>query len=260
MRIAILEDDPSQLELLSNWVTAAGHHPVPFERAEAFLNAMPQQQFEMLIFDWNLPDAAGIEILKQVRQTSKVPVLFCTARAAQDDVLKGLREGADDYLIKPLRRLELLARIEAVARRARKKQATNGAFEASEFRVDCESRTITRDGAVIELTAKDFDLAVLFFRNVGRLLSRAHIHQAVWGATGAITSRTLDTHVSRIRNKVGLLPAHGWHLQSVYAHGYRLEQVARDASVETQREVGVTPQRSAVSLNLPSSTWSDQGG
>jgi len=230
MRIAILEDDPSQLELLSHWVTAAGHHPVPFERGEALLKAIPQQQFEMLILDWNLPDAPGIEILKRLRQTSKVPVLFCTARAAQDDVVKGFREGADDYLIKPLRRLELLARIEAVARRARKRQATNEVFEVNQLRVDCESRTITRDGAVIELTAKDFDLAVLFLRNVGRLLSRTHIHEAVWGMTGA-TSRTLDTHVSRIRSRLGLLRAHGWHLTSIYKHGYRLEQVERDACV-----------------------------
>jgi two-component system response regulator RegX3 len=96
---------------------------------------------------------------------------------------------------------------------------------------DCESRTITRDGAVIELTAKDFDLAVLFLRNVGRLLSRAHIHEAVWGRTGAITSRTLDSHVYRIRNRLGLLRTHGWHLTSVYKHGYRLEQVERDACV-----------------------------
>jgi len=195
------------------------------------LKAIPQQQFEMLILDWNLPDAPGIEILKRVRQTSKVPVLFCTARAAQDDVVKGFREGADGYLIKPLPRLELLARIEVVARRARKKQAPNEVFEANELRVDCESRTITRGGTVIELTAKDFDLAVLFLRNVGRLLSRAHIHEAVWGRIGPITSRTLDSHVHRIRNSLGLLRTHGWHLTSVYKHGYRLEQVGRDACV-----------------------------
>jgi len=191
------------------------------------LKAISQQQFEMLILDWNLPDAPGIEILKLLRQTSKVPVLFCTARAAQDDVVKGFREGADGYLIKPLRRLELLARIEAVARRARKRQATNEVFEVNQLRVDCESRTITRDGVVIELTAKDFDLAVLFLRNVGRLLSRTHIHEAVWGMTGVITSRPLDTHVSRIRNRLGLLRTYGWQLTSVYGHGYRLELIAR---------------------------------
>ena len=231
MRIAILEDDLTQLELISHWLTAAGHEPAPFERGEAFLNAVWEGQFEMLILDWNVPDATGIDVLRRVRQNSKVPVLFCTARADQDDVVKALREGADDYLIKPLRRLELLARIESVARRARKVQAKDEVFEVNELQVDCGSRTITRDGAILELSDKDFDLAVLFFRNVGRLLSRAHIHQSVWGPSGAVTSRTLDTHVSRIRSKLGLQPAQGWHLKSVYAHGYRLEQVARDAPV-----------------------------
>ena len=119
MRIAILEDDPSQLELFSHWLTLAGYEPRPFERGAAFLSAIHQEQFEMLILDWTLRDATGIDILRRVRQTSKVPVLLCTARDNQGDVVKALDEGADDYLIKPLRRMELLARIESVARRAR---------------------------------------------------------------------------------------------------------------------------------------------
>ena len=228
MRIAILEDDPSQLELLSHWVSVAGHQAVTFERGEDFLKAMGKEQFEILILDWNLPDATGIDILRRVRQTSKVPVLFCTARADQDDVVKALREGADDYLIKPLHRLELLARIESVARRGRSLQAQDEAFEVDDLRVDCVGRAISRDGAVFELTGKDFDLAVLFLRNLGRLLSRSHIHEAVWGTVGAVTSRTIDTYVSRIRNKLGLLPKNGWQLKSVHGHGYRLEQVRCD--------------------------------
>jgi DNA-binding response OmpR family regulator len=119
MRIAILEDDPSQLELFSHWLTLAGYEPLPFERGKDFLNAIGQEQFEMLILDWNLPDATGIDILRRVRQKSKVPVLFCTARDDQDDVVKALDEGADDYLIKPLRRMELVARIESGTRHGR---------------------------------------------------------------------------------------------------------------------------------------------
>jgi two-component system response regulator RegX3 len=231
MRIAILEDDPSQLELFSHWLTSAGYQPVQFERGADFLYAIGQEPFEMLIVDWNLPDATGIDILRRVRQTSKVPVLFCTARADQDDVVRALREGADDYLIKPLRRLELLARIESVARRARKVQDKDEVFELDEYKLDCSGRVVSRAGVVVELTDKDFDLAVLFFRNVGRLLSRRQIHEAVWGTIGVVTSRTLDTHVSRIRNKLGLMPRNGWQLKSVYAHGYRLQQVPREVHV-----------------------------
>src|SRR3954451_9154147 len=107
MRIAILEDDRSQLELLNHLLTSGGHHVVSFERGADLMLAMEQDRLEMLILDWNLPDANGIDILARIRQTSKIPVLFCTARGEQDDLVKALRTGADDYLIKPVRRLEL---------------------------------------------------------------------------------------------------------------------------------------------------------
>src|SRR4051794_4631452 len=150
MRIAIVEDDPSQLELVWQWLDASGHEGVAFQNAPAFLNGIRDNDFELLLLDWNLGEFSGLDLLSRIRQTSKIPVLFCTSRGEQDDAVKALRAGADDYLIKPLGRLELLARIEAVARRARKKKAANDVFEANELRVDCESRTITRDGAAIE--------------------------------------------------------------------------------------------------------------
>ncbi len=103
-----------------------------------------------------------------------------------------------------------------------------------EYRIDCAGGTITRDdGAPFDLTAKDFELAILLLRNVGRLLSRSHIHDAVWGRSTSVSSRSLDTHVSRIRNKLGLTPGNGWQLKAVYAHGYRLERTP--SNVRNQR-------------------------
>jgi two-component system, OmpR family, response regulator RegX3 len=225
MRIAVVEDDPSQLELVGHWLGLAGHEASSFQNADAFLSVMAQKQFEVLILDWNLGEVTGIDVLMQLRQISKIPVLFCTSRGGQEDVVKPLHGGADDYLIKPLRQLELLARIESATRRARKLQATEQAFTLERFLVDYASRTITRDhGAAFDLTTKDFELAALLLRNIGRLLSRSHIHDAVWGRGSSVSSRTLDTHVSRIRNKLGLIPSNGWQLKAVYAHGYRLEQ------------------------------------
>lgn len=230
MRIAILEDDRSQLELFTHWLTLAQHHAVSFERGEDLMVSIGQERFEMLILDWNLPDASGIDILTRVRQTSKVPVLFCTARGEQDDVVQALRAGADDYLIKPVRRLELSARIDSVARRANRVHAKDEVFEVNNLRVDCRARAMSRQDTRFDLSDKDFDLAVLFLRNIGRLLSRRYIHEAVWGTIGAVTSRTLDTHVSRIRSKLGLIPNNGWQLKGVYGHGYRLEQVSGDGA------------------------------
>jgi DNA-binding response OmpR family regulator len=223
MKIAILEDDPSQLELLGHWVALGGHEPERFEHGTQLLHAMRNEDFDLLILDWNLPEVSGIEVLRQVRERSTVPVLFCSARDREDDVVRALKEGAQDYLRKPIRRMELMARIDTIARRADIK-ATMEDFEVDCFQVNFSTRTISRDRTPVDVTQKDFDLAVLFLRNLGRLLSRNYITETVWRENGAVTSRTIDTHISRIRSKLGLVSKHGWELKAVYAHGYRLER------------------------------------
>lgn len=227
MRVAILEDDPSQAELLTHWLELAGHHCHHFNRGEALIRALDQESFDILVLDWNLPDISGVDVLKRIRSNphSSLPILFVTARNREDDVVMALRQGADDYMIKPVRRLELVARLEAIARRGKHRTEQPEVLELDAFRVDTQTRTIMRDDRQVELTAKDFDLSVLFLRNVGRLLSRGHIRESVWGPQAVVTSRTLDTHVSRIRNKLGLTPENGWRLAAVYRYGYRLEQL-----------------------------------
>src|SRR5689334_18431667 len=152
MRIAILEDDPSQLELLGHWVALAGHDPQRFEHGSQLLKAVLDEEFELLILDWNLPDLSGIDVLRQVRKGSRVPVIFCTARDREDDVVKALQAGAQDYLRKPIRRMELLARIETVARRADIMQAISENFEVECFQVDFPKQTISRDGTPVDVT------------------------------------------------------------------------------------------------------------
>jgi DNA-binding response OmpR family regulator len=232
MRVAILEDDVSQTELLSHWLQLAGHHAHAFEQGAQLLRSLERESFDILVLDWNVPDLNGIEVLKRVRSRlhSAIPVLFVTGRNREDDVVMALREGADDYMVKPVRRLELLARLEALARRGRHGQQQADVIELDVFKVDCQTRTVLRNGKAVDLTAKDFDLSVLFLRNVGRLLSRGHIRETVWGPNAVVTSRTLDTHVSRIRNKLGLTPDYGWRLAAVYRYGYRLEQLDPSAA------------------------------
>jgi two-component system response regulator RegX3 len=224
MRIAILEDDPSQLELLAHWLALAGHNAERFEHGQELLKAVDQEDFDLLILDWNLPDLSGIDVLRRIRQRSIMPVVLCTAREGQDDVVAALHAGADDYLRKPIRRMEFLARIESVTRRARRTDEKPGAFQIDCFHVDCTNRAITRDGAPLDLMGKDFDLAVLFLANSGRLLSRSYIGQMIWGTSRPVTSRTIDTQISRIRGKLGLVYERGWELKAVYGHGYRLER------------------------------------
>jgi two-component system response regulator RegX3 len=236
MRIAILEDDMSQMELISRWLQMAGHHVHAFEQGAALLRALEHEAFDMLLLDWNVPDMSGMEVLKRVRQKSesRVPILFSTARTEEADVVSALRQGADGYLVKPLRRLELLARIEAATRRNVAEGSQAQQLEVGVFRVDAVGRRLLRSNQALELTAKDFDLAVFFLRNVGRLLSRGHLRESIWNAKAVVSSRTLDTHVSRIRTKLLLTPEHGWRLTAVYGYGYRLEQLSEATALQSR--------------------------
>jgi DNA-binding response OmpR family regulator len=228
MRIAIVEDDASQADLVRIWLVGAGHACHTFARGREFMRVMARDSFDLIVLDWELPDVNGDAVLAWVRANVRepVPVLFTTARDAEADIVQALKAGADDYLVKPLRKQELLARVEALGRRARPKPRVAEHLRVAEFDIDIDRRVVTRHGVELELTQKDFDLAVFLFRNVGNLVSRGHILESVWGRTSDLNTRTVDTHVSRLRSKLGLAPENGWKLTAVYQHGYRLEQVA----------------------------------
>ena len=232
MRIAILEGDASQRELLTQWLRTAGHHTHEFEHGVDLLNALKHERFDALLLDWNLPEVSGIDVLRELRERlhSAIPVIFYTARDQEDDVVRALRAGADDYLVKSGRRLELLARLETVPHRRRSVRRESQVFEVGVFRVDYQTRSITRDNEPVQLTAKDFGLAALLLRNVGQLLSRKYLHQTIWASNVVLSSRTLDTHLSRVRYKLKLTPEYGWSLRAVYGYGYRLEQRVGPAS------------------------------
>jgi two-component system, OmpR family, response regulator RegX3 len=227
LRVAVVEDDPTHLELLGRWLEQAGHRFYPFDHGETAVEACKRQPFDVLVLDWNLRGISGVDVLRRVRRSERasLPILFMSARSSEDDVVTALKQGADDYIVKPARRLELIARLEALARRGEHVNEPIEPLEIDPYRVDFRSRTLLRDGRPLELTAKDFDLAGLFLRNVGNLLARRQIMESVWGTTAAITSRTLDTHISRIRIRLGLTPERGWHLTAVYGHGYRLSRL-----------------------------------
>lgn len=226
MRIALLEDDPCQTDLVKLWLHEAGHSCHTFARSRDFMRTLSRDSFDLLLIDWELPDVNGDIVLEWVRVNvqENVPVLFATARDREDDIVRVLRAGADDYLVKPLRKNELLARIEALGRRSKPNTAKSETLSIEEFEVDLERRAIRRNGNEVELTQKDFDLAVFFFRNLGNLVSRGHILETVWGRNPDLNTRTVDTHVSRLRFKLGLVPENGWRLTAVYQHGYRLEK------------------------------------
>ncbi len=228
MRVALLEDDIDHANLLIQWLTTAGHRVEHFDSSRKFIRQIKNDSYDILILDWLVPEMTGIEVLKWIRENIDwpVPIMFVTAMDREDDIVSGLQAGADDYMIKPIKQRELLARMKAVERRSLSISDDEEVIDLDPFQIDKTNRAIKRDGQAIELTQKEYELALFLFRNQGRVMSRAHILENVWGRNPIINTRTVDTHVSRIRGKLGISPEEGWRLTSIYQHGYRLERVA----------------------------------
>lgn len=231
MKVALVEDDPDQAELLASWLHEERHESRVYETGTALLEELSERTFDLIVLDWGLPDMPGVEVLSRVRSKLgwSLPVLFVTSRDREEDVVHALRSGADDYLSKPINRAETLARIEALGRRARPGRDEGVEIELDPYRINLETHTISRENAPVELTRMEFELAAFLFRHRGELLSRSEILESVWGTRGDLNTRTVDTHVSRIRNKLALSPQCGWRLSSVYQQGYRLERLGTRA-------------------------------
>ncbi|MEY1660799.1 response regulator transcription factor [Isoalcanivorax beigongshangi] len=227
MRIAYLEDDQAQAELIQHWLTEAGHTCNHCASGREFMVLMRRETFDLLLLDWEVPDFSGLSVLEELRQSGNaVPVLFATQRDDEASVVGALSAGADDYMVKPVRQSELLARITALGRRSGVGEVVPQTEQVvGPWVVDRVRRTITLDGAPVKLTDKDFELASYLFQNIGKLMSRAHLLEKVWGIMSAIESRTVDVHISRIRRSLEIRPERGYRIKTIYQHGYRLEPV-----------------------------------
>ena len=227
MKIAVLEQDRPQADLICQVLSAAGHSCQSYDSAKELLGQLRKDSADMLVMDWNVPDMEGAEVLRRAKEklASAAPTMFLVGNNAEDDIIAGVTAGADDYLVKPLRRGELVARVSALLRRAYPSQNSAEQLQFGPYTFETRPGRLLKDGAPIDVTQKEFSLALLFFRNIGRPLSRAYIHESVWVRDTDIPSRTMDTHVSRVRNKLHLRPENGFRLVPVYSYGYRLEKL-----------------------------------
>ena len=231
MRIAVLEDDPAQAELLQTWTTSAGHDCTVFTRGNRLIKALAQDEFDLLILDWNLPDITGTDVLVWARSNMgwHIPIIFITCRDTEQDVVYALQCGADDYMTKPAKQFETLARVAALERRSQLHADKGSIVELPPYSFNIQTETVTCHNEPVQLTHKEFELALFFFRNIGRLLSRTNILENVWDKHADLQTRTIDMHVSRLRSKLKIQPANGWRLASIYQHGYRLENVSNSS-------------------------------
>lgn len=231
MRIALLEDDPSLADLITITLESAGHTAHHYPDCRSAKVALRQESFDLLLLDWHLPDGEGLDVLKWARKTCDPcpPIIMVTSRADDGAVVAALEAGADDYVVKPIVPAVLLARVSALLRRTYVVPDKSGGLEklfGVSFDHDQCAATIGRETTI--LTAKEFGLALTLFRNMHRALSRTYLLEAVWGRNPDLPTRTLDVHISRLRQRLALA-ANGFKLTSVQSFGYRLEMTTQPA-------------------------------
>ena len=218
MRVLIVEDDDAMASALLAAVGSAGLDGHRVARGADALLA--HRDFDVVLLDLGLPDMDGLEVLRKLRQVTHCPILILTARDDERSVVLGLRQGADDYLVKPVKLVELLARIEAVARRVARGGGTVAhSLRAGPVSVDLDRREAAVDGRPLHLTATEFELLALLVRHAGSVVTREQILDALWGDAFLTTSRSLDVHLSGLRSKLGL-PG---FIVNVRGVGYRVE-------------------------------------
>jgi two-component system phosphate regulon response regulator PhoB len=221
-RVLVIEDEADLREVLHYNLTQAGHRPYTAATGEAGLKLAQEVRPDIVLLDLMLPDLAGTSVAKSLRrepQTQLVPIIMVTAKAEEIDRIVGFELGADDYVVKPFSVRELILRIDAVLRRGRTPEQR--LLEAGELRVDKEAHRVTVSGEEISLTALEFKLLVTLIERRERVQARGTLLSDVWAIDAEIASRTVDTHVKRLRDKLGTA---GRFIETVRGVGYRFSE------------------------------------
>jgi DNA-binding response OmpR family regulator len=238
----IVDDDQTIIETLEYNLKRQGYKVTPFMQGNDALAKFDQVDPSLVIIDWMLPDIVGPEVCKLIRsRPSDVPILMLTGRAGPAEVAKGLASGADDYLAKPFSVVEMLARVQALLRRASKDLASgSGArLEAADLSIDLDARLVFCRNEPIKLSPKEFALLKVLIQNVGKTLSTETLLNRVWGADFAGDSKTVAVHIRWLRQKLELDPKNPVLLETVQRSGYRLnkvKQVVDSSSHESIRQ------------------------
>lgn len=217
MRIGVVEDDDGVADALMDALEANRIPAQRMSRGGDLLTRHPE--FDLVLLDLGLPDMDGIEVLRRLRQISAVPVIILTARDDERSVVRGLRNGADDYLVKPARMTELLARVEAIRRRATRARQTaiTATQDFGDLTIDLAGRNISVAGEAVPLTTKEFDLLAALVENPGTAISRQQLMDKVWGDSFVSVSKSLDVHMTALRAKLG----HPARIETIRGFGYR---------------------------------------
>ena len=215
-RICIVEDDLHIAQMIEATLTMMNYDCVRCEDGKQAVETILNNRFDLILLDIMLPELDGFGVLEKIR-SREIPVIFLTAMGSVSDKVRGLRLGAEDYIVKPFEAMELLARIEVVLRRFHTDESS--ILQYDEIQVDIQHHTVTKDGEEVTLTPKQFDVLVFLMKHVDLAVSRDQLLSAVWGYEFEGESRTVDIHVQQVRKKMGLQG----RLVTISKLGYRLE-------------------------------------
>jgi two-component system, OmpR family, phosphate regulon response regulator PhoB len=235
MRIAILQRDPVRSKQLERILVQAGHSCMVYDDGLTMSKALARSTADLLVLDWHGVRMSGIDVLKSMRAVNgdRVPVVFASTDDSEESVVRALIAGADDYVTFPVRTAEFRERVTALLRRAYPERFGVSSFDVGPYHFDTRRQIVTLRGTPVQLSGTQFRLAALFFSNVGRVLSRDHIFAMVWGREFREVTRTIDSHVSRLRLLLQIEEDNDYRLQPVYKSGYRLLCVREEnAAVE----------------------------
>ncbi|HEX2647384.1 MAG TPA: response regulator transcription factor [Candidatus Dormibacteraeota bacterium] len=226
--VLVVEDEVDLSQVMRDRLVADGHEVVVVHNGAAAMSEVSKRVPDVVLLDWMLPDMDGLAVCRRLRQQHLMPIIMVTARGDEVDRVLGLEVGADDYLVKPFSLNELLARVRAMLRRVdldvrRQSPAAEEKVQAGPLVVDTGSRMATLEGKALQLTRKEFELLAVLVANPGRAFSREFLVERIWGSDFDGFDRAVDTHVTRLRRKLGKL---GDRIVTVWGVGYRFNSEA----------------------------------
>jgi two-component system response regulator RegX3 len=225
-RILVVDDEPSFVDALTITLEAEGYEVISaidgFEALERFRATRP----DLILLDLMLPRVSGVDVCRDIRGSSNVPIIMVTAKSSEVDIVVGLEVGADDYITKPYRIRELVARVRATLRRVEesKQTASSALFELGGVTLDAERHEVTVDGAPVTMPLKEFELLEILMANAGRVVTREILFDRVWGYDYIGDSKTLDVHVKRLRSKIETDPSKPERIVTIRGLGYKYSE------------------------------------